>query len=428
MEDSPGETHPILQCIFHNNLQELQDFLKNNDINGVYPCGEWDDDVTPLTAAVVNHKEDLCAFLLREGADPNKVSRNGLTPLHYAARSEAPLVFVTRLLEANANPDGVDHDEPQEFTPLQTAAIHDRHDMVQELISAGAQVKLLPLTVPEHNTHNAKLSGVIHHLAASGDELCSKIRVFLDLDIAVQEKPPEEVFKTFDRYMLLEHPQTHLTVIDSLYNVAGVNKDKYCQGSIKWLRDNRNLFSYIESALSRTVEEIPNEQAVSLIPQLLEQLCLKETPDVCESALKALFVVTQKTTGSGGWDPSFVDNLCKTVAPFIEDQHSSENRVYAYGIFANLLSVQHAVNLFTSLRIASVPEDILTSADLLMNEKLKEGLKQLNNHFSTPDSESDDDTPHLTSPGSKKERSEKREGQSDDVLTAASDGGLSEFM
>lgn len=425
MEDRPEETHPILQCIFHNNLQELQDFLKNSDIDGVYPCRERGDDVTPLTAAVVNHQEDVCAFLLREGADPNKVSRNGLTPLHYAARSQAPLVFVTRLLEANANPDGVDHDKPQEFTPLQTAAIHDRHDVVQELISAGAQVTLLPLTVPEHNTHNAKLSAVIHHLAASGDEFCSRIRVFLDLDIAVQEKPPEEVFKTFDRYMLLEHPQTHLTVIDSLYSVAGVNKDKYCQGSINWLSDNRNLFSYIVSALSRAVEEIPNEQAVALIPRLLEQLCLKETPDVCESALKALFVVTQKTTSSGGWDPSFVDKLCKTVAPFIEDQHSSENRVYAYGIFANLLPVQRAVDLFASLRIASVPEDILASADVEMNERLKEGLRRLNNHFSTPDSESDHSTPHEEG---KKEKSGKREGRSDDALTAGSDGGLNEFM
>lgn len=74
MEDSTRETHPIVQCIINRNLQELQAFLKDNDINEVYPCKEMDDDITPLIATVVNHKEDICAFLLHEGADPHKVS------------------------------------------------------------------------------------------------------------------------------------------------------------------------------------------------------------------------------------------------------------------------------------------------------------------------------------------------------------------
>lgn len=441
----PRETHPIVKCVINNNLNKLKKVLKDNNINQAYPSTECNDYITPLIAAVVNHNIDIFTFLLRQGADPNSVSQNGLTPLHYVSMSKAPLLFVEKLLEAKANPNGCNL---QLFTPLQTAAIHDRDDALKMLISAGAMVTLLPFTDPEEAIHNKKISQMIQNRASKGDELCSTIRYFLDMEIAVRVKTPEEVFKTFDSHMLLEEPQTHLTMIEMLFTVIGRGKEKYFQGSIQWLKDTRNLNTYIEGAVSRlpnipktnvkraidslhavfcTMEEIPNEQAQAITPKLLEQLCSKERPDVWEAVLKTLYVITQKTKGTNGWDPDFVEKLCKTVAPFVKDQHSSDIGVYTYGIFANLLSIKHAVNIFTSVGITSVPEDILTSADLKMNDKLKEGLRRLKNHFSTPNSECDDYTP---SPGSKtkkkkkkkkKERSEKQEDQSDEVPTAATD-------
>ncbi|XP_070710490.1 probable serine/threonine-protein kinase irlC isoform X3 [Pempheris klunzingeri] len=282
---------------------------------------------------------------------------------------------------------------------------------------------------------------MIHQLAANGDQLCSKVRYFLDLEIDVQKNSPEEVLKRFHSHMQREHPQNHLTMIEMLFNVVGQGKEKYSRGSIKWLKDTGNIDAYIKGAVSRlpkipkmdvkkaidslhsvfcTMEEIPNEQALAIVPQLLEQLCSKDRLDTCQAVLQTLYVITQKTKCTHGWNSNFIERLCNTVAPFIKDQHSSDLRVFTYGIFANLLSVEHAVNIFTSVGITSVPEDILTSADMKMNDKLKEVLRRLENHFSKPNPESESGT---SLPGSKKkkEMSERQEDPNDDACIAATD-------
>ena len=191
-----------------------------------------------------------------------------------------------KLLEARANPDRCNL---QVYTPLQAAAINDREDVVKVLMSAGAALTELLLIHPQHVTDNEKISQMIHNFASKGDKVSSEIRYFLDVAIAVQIKTPEQVFKTFDSHMLLEDPQTHLNMIEILSTVTGSDGEKYSQGSIKWLKDTGNLNTYIEGAFRHvedtiitlhavlcTVEEILNEQAQALIPQLLGQLCLKE--------------------------------------------------------------------------------------------------------------------------------------------------------
>uniref|UniRef100_A0A3B4WQ38 Protein kinase domain-containing protein n=1 Tax=Seriola lalandi dorsalis TaxID=1841481 RepID=A0A3B4WQ38_SERLL len=136
---------------------KVEQCLRRNS-DGLIPVKILSDDcITPLIAAVVNHKEDICAFLLKEGADPNKVSGNNLTPLHYVSLSKAPLAFVKKLLEAKADPNGC---APQQLTPLQTAAIHDRKDVMKELLSVGALLTLLPAE-PEHINHNEKIVQMI---------------------------------------------------------------------------------------------------------------------------------------------------------------------------------------------------------------------------------------------------------------------------
>lgn len=335
----------------------------------------------------------------------------------------SPLLFVEKLLEAKASPNGCNL---HRFTPLQTAAINDRDDVLKLLISAGALVTLLPLTDPEHIIHNKKISEMINNLASKGNKLCSKLKHFVDMAIAVPGEPPEEVLKKFESHMLLEDPQTHLTMIEILFNVTGQNAEKYRQGSIKWLKDTGNLNTYIAGAVSRlpnipqervnlaivslyavlcTVEEIPHEQALTIIPQLLEKLCLKMRPDIWEAVLETLYVITQKTKGTNGWDPNFIEKLCKSVAPFVQEEHLINIRVLTYGIFGNLLSFKHAVKFFTSVGITSVPEEILTTADMKMIKDLKEVLRQLKKQFSTPDFGCGDST---ALPGSKKKKKKKK--------------------
>ncbi|KAI3376480.1 hypothetical protein L3Q82_016937 [Scortum barcoo] len=449
---SVSETHPVIKCIIDTNVKKLKKLLKHNSINALYPCREWNDFITPLIAAVINQNKDIFTFLLNQGADPNFVSKNVFTALHYVSLSKAPLIFVEKLLEAKANPNGWDYGI-QRLTPLQTAAINDRDDVLKVLISAGAEVTLLPENDPEFNPYKEKIYEMICNLATKGDELCSKIRFFWDLEFAVHGGSPEEVFKKFDSHMLLEDPQNHLTMIEMLFTVIGTKAEKYRHASIKWLMDTGNLNSYVAGAVKRfpkisqkhvkrtivslygvfcTMEEIPNEQALAIIPQLLKCLCSKQRPDICEDILQVLYVITQKTKGTHGWDHNFIENLCKKVVPFANDQHGSGIRIIAYGIFGNVLLCEHAAIILTSMGITSVPEDILTSADMANNDKLKGVLRRLKNHFSRPNLESEDST---ASTGSRKKRrkkkkkKEKPEKQEDDeVCTAATDPTAAPMM
>uniref|UniRef100_A0AAX7V494 Uncharacterized protein n=1 Tax=Astatotilapia calliptera TaxID=8154 RepID=A0AAX7V494_ASTCA len=438
----PTDTHPVVQCIFNDNRRELMKLLRDNNINGLYPSREWKECITPLIAAVVKHNRDLCTYLLKQGADPNKPSQYGWTPLHYVSLSKAPLFFVEKLIEAKADPNGC-HD----FTPLLTAANNDREDVVNVLLSAGAPVALLPVTHPEHSVHNKRLSEMIHKIASKGNEFCSKIRYFLDARIAIPEKTPEEVFRTFNSQMLLEDPQNHITMIELLFTVTGPDADKYCQACIKWLKETGNVNTYIARAASRfpnipkthvklavkslnavfcTMDDITNEHAVAIIPQLLKQLDSQDS-GVCESVLQTLYVITQKTKGTQDWDLDFFKNLCRTVAPFVNEKLSINIRVYTYGILANLRLIEQAANIFTSVGVTSVPEDILTSADMKMNDKLKEVLRSLKEFLSKLNSECEGNAASSVAKKKKKrkkkkkEKTQKQEDPNAEVSTAATD-------
>ncbi|KAL4006688.1 polypeptide N-acetylgalactosaminyltransferase [Sarotherodon galilaeus] len=445
----PTETHPIIQCITNNDLKNLKKLLKDNNVNGVYPCRECSDYITPLIAAVVNKNKNICSYLLRQDADPDLPSQLQWTPLHYVSLSEAPPDFVDLLLEAKANPDGRSFTPLQQHipTPLQVAAIVDREEIIKRLISAGALVTLpinVPMNDPQWIINSKKISQMINRLASNGDRVCSQISHFLKMEIAVVEKTPNEVFKMFNSHMLLEHPRLHLTMIEILFTVTGRGKEKYCQACIKWLKETGNVNTYIEGAASRfsnipkthvgaaveslnavfcTMEDIKKEHAVAIVPQFLKLLCLKERPDICASVLQTLYVITQKTKSTKVWHGIFLENLCKTVAPFVNEPQFIMIRIYTYGIFGNLLSVKQTANIFTSVGITSVPEDILTSVEMEMNEKLKEVLRSLNNYLRNPNSECEGNTasPLIKKKKKKKKKKEKTEKQEDpnDVVSSA---------
>ncbi|XP_039868216.1 spindle assembly checkpoint kinase-like [Simochromis diagramma] len=445
----PTETHPIIQCIAINDLKELKKLLKDNNVNEVYPCRECSDYITPLIAAVVNKNKNIYSYLLDQGADPNKPSQLRWTPLHYVSLSEAPLYFVDLLLEAKANPDGWSPPplQQQNFTPLQLAAIENREDIVKRLVSAGALVTLPPRNLPQSLIDSKKISEMINHFASNGDEVCFQIKHFLEVEIAVVEKTPDEVFKMFNCHMLSEDPRLHLTMIEILFTVTGRWKDKYCQACIKWLKETGNVNTYIAGAASRfpkipkthvgraveslsavfcTMDEITNEHAVAIVQQLLKLLSLKERPDICASVLQTLYVITQKTKGTKDWHVNLLENLCRRVAPFVNEQHSTKIRIYTYAIFANLVSVEQTANIFTSVGITSVPEDILTSVAMEINEKLKKVVRSLKEYLSKPNSECEGNTASTLGrkkkrKKKKKEKTQKQEDPNAEVSTAATE-------
>ncbi|XP_040929280.1 uncharacterized protein LOC114868756 isoform X1 [Betta splendens] len=385
---------------------------------------------------------DIFIFLLSEGADPNVACPNGFTCLHYVSLSKAPLAFVQVLLSRKPKLDVWSLVGGLLCTPLQTAAINDRDDVVRELISAGAHVRPMLTKDAKSKECNKKLCEIINQMASAGNEVCSKIRLFFDMHLAVMEKTPEEVFRIFHSHMLEHDPQIQLTMIETLFTVSGPGAEKYPQECFKWLKDTGNLHSYIAGAVSRlpkisnecvyqeifslhavfcTLEEIPNDQALEIIPQLVERLGTKERPDICELVMQTLYVISQKTKSTTEWNPTFVESLCKAVAPFVQEAYPISIRRFTYGIFANLLSVKHTVKFLKSEGICSVPQDILASADMNMNDKLKEMLRRLNGHLSNPTLES----AALAESGKKKKKRKKRKKKqnSEQPENANNEGG-----
>ncbi len=169
------KTDPLIQCIIDNNLKKLHKLIGGRDINGLYPYTVWEDDVTPLTAAVLCRNEEICSYLLKNSADPNKHSTKGRTPLHYAALTRGvPLSIVKRLLAAKANPGG---NQSQMFTPLQCAVDRDREDIVKALIEAGASPES---NYGRHPKLDKKVERMIFHLSSQG-EVFGKVHLFFSL-------------------------------------------------------------------------------------------------------------------------------------------------------------------------------------------------------------------------------------------------------
>uniref|UniRef100_A0A3Q4GTX2 Protein kinase domain-containing protein n=1 Tax=Neolamprologus brichardi TaxID=32507 RepID=A0A3Q4GTX2_NEOBR len=228
-----------------------------------------------------------------------------------------------------------------------------------------------------------------------------------------------------------------------LFTVSGPDEEKYGHLCIKWLKETKNVNAYITGAASRlsnipqthewravyslnrvfcTMEDISNEHAVAIIPQLLKLLCLKEIPDICEAVLQTLYVITQKTKGTKDWHVNFLENLCRTVAPFVNEQHSTKIRIYTYAIFGNLLSVEQTANIFKSGGITSVPEDILTSVAMEMDDSLKKVVRGLKEYLSKPNSECEGNT--ASTLGKKKKKKKKKKEKQDpnaEVSTAATE-------
>ncbi|CAL8241833.1 unnamed protein product [Merluccius merluccius] len=441
------ETHPIIQCIISNKPDELKRLLKKHDINGIYPCKELNDEVSPLIAAVAFQKESIFSFLLRKAANPNTRSRNRWAPLHWASIDKVPLFFVQKLLAAKAEPNGaIDNLSEVVLTPVQAAAIYDRDDIAEALIGASAIVTTFPLTCLHYDAYDAKVSKMIHRLASNGVQICSQIKVFVDLDIAIRQKCPEEVFQLFDHVMLLENPQTQITVFDVLLSVAGPNETEYRSKGIKWLKDKNKLNLYIEDAVKHfpnlskelqplvvrnlnflfcTLAEIPNNVSLMLIPKLLELLSTKKfNPNKQGLFVVTLYVIAQKTKLKDDWNWDFIEKLSSIIFDFLcKVKDHSDTAMYAYGIFANLISTEHANNIFTSIGLTSVPEEILTSAEMRMDDNLKEGLRQLQKYLihQSPASQDNKELLAHKKKKKKKRRKPKLEEQNDELYNAASD-------
>lgn len=103
----------------------------------------------PLENAAAAGDDDLVAFLLERGADPNG-GAEGDPPLHWAVNSEVEgsTAVVVRLLAAGADVHGVGMNG---WAPLHVAAGRGRVEKCRLLLDAGAEVDR-PATIDDHRT------------------------------------------------------------------------------------------------------------------------------------------------------------------------------------------------------------------------------------------------------------------------------------
>uniref|UniRef100_A0A8C2FL46 Uncharacterized protein n=2 Tax=Cyprinus carpio TaxID=7962 RepID=A0A8C2FL46_CYPCA len=397
----PRKTDSLIQCIIENKTQRFQRLLRGKDINGLYPFEDWKDDVTPLTAAVLCRNEEICSYLLEESADPNKPSTNGLTALHYAALTTGvSLSTVKRLLAAKANANG---QGLQILTPLQCAVDRDREDIVKALIEAGASPTNNYGVNPELDK---KVERMIHQLS-SQDEVFEKVHLFFSISCAVRTKTQIDVHRIYNEHFFQENPFNHIILFEMYFGVIGQDAEQYRQSAIKFLKDTKTTDRYIEGVIKR-FPRIPQEYwlyplnclyvalciSKSIFPQIFSDLVSILTYRLQHSGnaqgekinhqiLKILNVMMQKTSEQKlGLNLSVYEKLCKSLLPLTCPDYSSLIGVWTYGLFACIYDI--APELVALCGLSPVPEMILNTAEIDMDEVMKKKLQKLDESLRHP--------------------------------------------
>ncbi|XP_016099442.1 uncharacterized protein [Sinocyclocheilus grahami] len=392
----PRKTDPLIKCIIDNKAERLRKLIRGRDINGLYPSEDWKDDVTPLSAAVLCRNEEICSYLLEESADPNKSSTSGRTPLHYAAfTTGVPLSIVKRLLAAKADPDGF-----QLFTPLQCAVDRDREDIVKALIEAGASPEMNYGVNPELDK---KVEKIICRLS-SQSQVFEKVHLFFSLSFAVRTKKEIEVFRIYKENLFQEHPFIHTILFEVYFGVIGPSADQYRQSAIKWLKDTKSAYRYIEGVIKR-FPKIPQKHCPNALNCLYAALCVSESISalvfsdlvsiltkslqhsgnaqgaiINQVILTILNVMMQKTSEQKlGLNLSVYEKLCKSLLPLTRPDYSSLIRVWTYGLFAYIYDIAPKL-----VALPSIPEMILNTAEIEMDEVMKKKLQKLDESLRHP--------------------------------------------
>jgi hypothetical protein len=124
---------PVFKYISNNDISAITEFIKNNDINGIY--GE--DSTTLLVYSIQSGSNKVVEFLLIKGADPN-MYMDGKSPLMYAI-SDGSRNKINTLLNYNANIN--DHDIEGNHS-LIYAAINGDVGIIKILLRHGAYLNL----------------------------------------------------------------------------------------------------------------------------------------------------------------------------------------------------------------------------------------------------------------------------------------------
>ena len=154
---------------------------------------------TGLSWATIKDDVDSSSLLLGHGADVNKSDNRGFSPIHYTkSRSSLKL-----LLEHNAD---ITSKTEVGSTPLQSASRYGRHDMIEPMVEAGADLNAsdaddTPLICSTYG-HKPKSTEILLRLGADPD-LVSKRSGLTALHFAVTDNQHDII------QQLLSHDANH---------------------------------------------------------------------------------------------------------------------------------------------------------------------------------------------------------------------------
>jgi len=127
---------------------------------------------TPITYLIVHDMEILVNTLISEGADVNRVSCMGLTPLQHACSFERSYA-VDCLLQAGADPNIAE--KVYGWSALTLATMGGHVDLVETLCSAGAHIDHIDL----------QGNSMLHHAANASANRYEMVSLLISLGISL---------------------------------------------------------------------------------------------------------------------------------------------------------------------------------------------------------------------------------------------------
>lgn len=131
---SEAELQSLFQSVGQNRVNDVEILIKNGvPVDSVNSLG-----VSPLMLASFKGLDQMTAYLLSEGADPNLGDNRKTTPMHYASQ-KGNSSTLNLLLEAGGKVDNVDSDG---FTPLHLSVRFGPLDSSTLLLERGADANV----------------------------------------------------------------------------------------------------------------------------------------------------------------------------------------------------------------------------------------------------------------------------------------------
>ena len=162
----------LLKDLINNVLQDLDVVkhfinIKPEDVISILK----EDGLTPLHIAASIGSEDICNYLLQNGADVNARNREGVTPLTYALN----LKIARILIQNGANVNVQDNDG---WTALHEAAYYNLHEIAKVLLENGAEI----------NATSKEGTTLLHLSAQEGNFEVSKVLIQYCANVGAQDK------------------------------------------------------------------------------------------------------------------------------------------------------------------------------------------------------------------------------------------------